>query len=73
MSKKQHKQVVHNQTCPQPDARIKRINCGICMIANAIVTSLVLAQYLAFYSTFIGRSNPDEEVCKHTPRSADPV
>lgn len=21
----------------------------------------------------MGRSNPDEEVCKHTPRSADPI
>lgn len=24
-------------------------------------------------NTFIGRSNPDEEVCRHIPRSADPA
>lgn len=24
-------------------------------------------------ATFMGRSKPDEEVCRHTPKSADPV
>lgn len=38
-----------------------------------ITASFLVLIRLAWVFTFIGRSKPDEEVCRQTPRSADPA